>query len=119
MLAGGDITLRSVHSGPAAVAAVREKAPDLAILDLQIGSMGGMAVTLELRLEESGGRLPHVPVLMLLDRRADVFLARRSDAEGWLIKPLTPIKVRKAVRTVLAGDSFEDEAYRPASITAG
>ena len=25
---------------------------------------------------------------MLLDRDADVFLARRSDADGWLVKPL-------------------------------
>ena len=45
------------------------------VLDLQIGSMGGMAVTMALRLDESSGRLPHVPVLMLLDRVADVHLA--------------------------------------------
>src|SRR5262249_28328091 len=57
---------------------------DVALLDLQIGTMGGMAVCLDLRLEESGGRLPRVPVVMLLDRGADVFLAQRSAAEGWL-----------------------------------
>ena len=33
--------------------------PDLVILDLQIGNMGGVAVAIDLRLEESGGRLPH------------------------------------------------------------
>ena len=48
------------------------------MLDLQIGNMGGMAACMALHLEESGGRLPHLPVLMLLDRQADVFLARRS-----------------------------------------
>ena len=36
------------------------------VLDLQIGNMGGMATCLDLRLEESADRLPHVGVLMLL-----------------------------------------------------
>ena len=70
--------------------------PTSSIVDLQMGNMGGMAVCLELRLEESYGNLPHVPVLMLLDRRPDVFLARRSGAEGWIVKPLDPIRLRKA-----------------------
>ena len=81
---------------------------DVAVLDLQIGTMGGMAVTLDLRLEESGGRLPHVPVVMLLDRTADVFLAQRSAADGWLIKPLDAIRLRRALRTVLAGGQFTE-----------
>ena len=66
---------------------------DIAIFDLQIGSMGGMAVTMSLRLDESAGGVPHVPVLMLLDRVADVHLARRSGADGWLVKPLDPLRV--------------------------
>ena len=70
--------------------------PDLVVVDLQMGNMGGMAVCLELRLEESYGNLPHVPVLMLLDRRPDVFLAKRSGAEGWIVKPLDPIRLRRA-----------------------
>ena len=72
-----DDTIREVETGDAVPPAVRERRPDLVITDLQVGSMGGMAISLELRLEESGGRLPHVAVLMLCDRRADVFLARR------------------------------------------
>jgi CheY-like chemotaxis protein len=54
--------------------AVAEHHPDLVMLDLQIGNMGGFAVAIDLRLEESGGRLPHVPILLLLDRVADRFL---------------------------------------------
>ena len=108
------VTVREVDSGPAVVAAAKEARPDLAVLDLQIGNMGGMAVCLELRLEESAGRLDHVPVLMLLDRRADVFLARRSEAEGWLVKPIDPIRLRRAVRELLEGRPFHDDSYRPA-----
>jgi DNA-binding response OmpR family regulator len=84
-------------------------APDLAILDLQSGTMGGMAVTMDLRLDESGGRLPHIPILMLLDRTADVHLARRSGADGWLIKPLDPLRLARATETVSAGGVFTEE----------
>ena len=85
-----DITIREARSGPAVMAVVAESLPDLVVVDLQMGNMGGMAVCLELRLEASYGKLEHVPVLMLLDRRPDVFLARRSGAEGWVVKPLDP-----------------------------
>lgn len=81
---------------------------DVAIFDLQIGSMGGMAVTMSMRLDESSGRLPHVPVLMLLDRIADVHLAKRSGADGWLVKPLDPLRLRRAARAVLRGDTYRE-----------
>jgi CheY-like chemotaxis protein len=91
-----------------------EDLPDIAILDLQIGSMGGMAVTMDLRLDESSGRFPHIPVLMLLDRSTDVHLARRSGAEGWMIKPLDPLRLRRAVAAVLAGEPYREGLVAPA-----
>jgi DNA-binding response OmpR family regulator len=109
-------TFRELTRGAEVLPAVQEKTPDLAVLDLQIGKMGGMATCLDLRLEEGAGRLPHVPVLMLLDRRADVFLAKRSDADGWLVKPLDPMRVGRAVRRVLGGETYHDEAYRPVTV---
>ena len=66
------------------------------MLDLQIGSMGGMAVTMALRLDESPGALPHVPVLMLLDREADIHLAKRCAADRYLVKPLDPLTLKRA-----------------------
>lgn len=108
-----DASLREVTSGAAVLAAVVQALPELVVVDMQIASMGGMAVCLDLRLEESGGRIGHVPVLMLVDRRADVFLARRSGAEGWIVKPLDPMRLRKAVRALLAGGTYHDESYKP------
>ena len=102
-----------VRSGRQVTAAVAAHSPALVIVDLQMDAMGGMAVCLDLRLEESYGNLPHVPVLMLLDRRPDVFLARRSGAEGWLVKPLDPIRIRRAVAALLDGGTFFDESYLP------
>ncbi|HVE47606.1 MAG TPA: response regulator [Acidimicrobiales bacterium] len=111
-----DARTREVDSGFSVLTAVKQTLPDLVVVDMQIGNMGGMAVCLDLRLEESGGRIGHVPVLMLLDRRADVFLARRSGAEGWLVKPLDPMRLRKAIRALLAGETYHDESYKPAPV---
>ncbi len=86
--------------------AVAARTPDLVVLDLQSGSMGGIAVTMALRLDESSGRLPRVPVIVLLDRIADVHLARRSGADGWLIKPLDALRLRRAARAVSGGGTY-------------
>ena len=113
-----DITIVEARSGPDVMAQVAESMPDLVIVDMQMGNMGGMATTLELRLEASYGKLAHVPVLMLLDRRPDVFLARRSGAEGWLVKPLDPIRLRRSVAALLAGGTYHDQSYAPLSVVA-
>ncbi len=99
---GGEHTVHRVRRGAAVVAAVAELDPSLVLLDLQIGNMGGMAACLAVRQEEDMGRLEPRPVLMLLDREADEFLARRSSADGWLVKPINPMSLAKAVRAALA-----------------
>lgn len=112
-LGGTGTVVEEVASGDDALGAVHRDAPDILVVDLQITSMGGMAVCMDLRLDESVGAAAHVPVLMLLDRRADVFLARRSGAEGWVVKPLDPIRLRRAARALLGGGTFHDDSYMP------
>ncbi len=111
-----DVEVHEVISGSSVLWAVHEYDPELVIVDLQIGNMGGMAACMELRLEEGAGRIAQVPVLMLLDRRPDVFLARRAGADGWVVKPLDPIRLRKAIQALLDGGTYHDESYRPATV---
>jgi DNA-binding response OmpR family regulator len=87
---------------------VEQLQPELVVLDLQIGNMGGMATAITLRQEEQAGRIQPVKILMLLDREADVFLARRADADGWLIKPVDAFRLRKATAALLRGDSWTE-----------
>jgi DNA-binding response OmpR family regulator len=117
VVAGSGTAIRTVRSGPEVRLAVQQRRPDLVISDLQIGNMGGIAVAMDLRLEEGAGRTGHTAILLLLDRRADVFLARRSGADGWLIKPLDPIRLRRAVKALLAGEQYFDESYLPNPVT--
>jgi DNA-binding response OmpR family regulator len=111
---GGPDTSFTVCSDGRHVAGVVEakaaagEAVDIGIFDLQIGSMGGMAVTMALRLDATAGAVPDIPVLMLLDRIADVHLARRSGANGWLVKPIDPLRLRRAVKAVLAGQHYAE-----------
>jgi DNA-binding response OmpR family regulator len=103
-LCGPGFEVIEVERGHDVRKVVGEKKPDLVIVDLQIGNMGGMAVSLDLRLEESGGRLPHVPILLLLDREADKFLARRSTADAILVKPIDAGTLRRTVKNLLAAE---------------
>jgi CheY-like chemotaxis protein len=81
--------------------------PDLVVLDLQIGNMGGVAVAIDLRLEESGGRLPRARILLLLDRRDDAFIARRADVDLTLVKPVDAGILRRAAAPLLAEAAAE------------
>ncbi|HEX4083178.1 MAG TPA: response regulator [Acidimicrobiales bacterium] len=116
---GPDLQVVEAASGPEVVEAVLADPPDLVVVDMQMGNMGGMAVCLELRLDESYLDIRHVPVLMLLDRRPDVFLARRSGAEGWLVKPLDPLRLRRATAALLDGGTYADDAYQPVPVLVG
>ena len=88
--------------------AIKQRTPDLAVLDLQCGSMGAMAVTMDLRLDHSDGRAPSVPVLMLLDRVAEVHLAKRSGSQGWLMKPLDSLRLRRAANAIASGEVWHE-----------
>lgn len=101
-------TIRRVHAGADVLPAAQAETPDLIILDMQIGNLGGIATCLDIRLEEGKDRLPPLPVLMLLDRDADIFLAQRSQADGWLIKPVDAFRIRRAARALLDGGEFKE-----------
>jgi CheY-like chemotaxis protein len=101
------------RSGQETLRVVGKEKPDLAILDMQIGNMGGIAICMDLRLEESAHRLDYIPVLLLLDRAADIFLARRAGAEAWLIKPLDSFRLRRAAEVAEQGEPYQEGVPQP------
>jgi DNA-binding response OmpR family regulator len=107
-LGGPDTSFTVCREGRLVSDLVEHGNVDVVITDLQIGSMGGMAVAMALRLDASVGSVPLVPIVMLLDRAADVYLAQRSGAESWLIKPLDALRLRRAVNAAVAGESYTE-----------
>ncbi|MCX6542474.1 MAG: response regulator [Actinobacteria bacterium] len=110
-LSGPETSFTVCRNGRDVTDVVMARTPDIAILDLQSGSMGGMAVAMNLRHDESSGAMPRVPILMVLDRQADVFLARRSGADSWIVKPLDALSIKRGVACALtpALDDTDDE----------
>jgi DNA-binding response OmpR family regulator len=115
-LGGPETSFTVVRNGNLVSKVVADRSPDLVITDLQVGTMGGFAITLALHHDESAGVLPHVPVVMLLDRDADVYVAQRSMAEAWLIKPLDALRLRRAMTAALAGETYHEGVPTPPTI---
>jgi len=82
--------------------AVEQIQPGVVIVDLQIGSMGGMAVARTIREAEFLEEIPPTSIVLLLDRTADEFLAGRAAADAWVIKPFTPQQLRSAIANATA-----------------
>lgn len=76
--------------------------PDAVIIDLQVGSMGGMAIARELHQKAALAEQDEIPVVLLLDRAADSFLAKRAGVAGWVTKPFTAHDLRTAVENAIA-----------------
>lgn len=90
------------HTDPTTVAmTVAEGDVDAVVVDLQVAAMGGMAVARSVRENSTVRGSDPVPVVLLLDRTADTFLAGRSSAAGWVVKPFTAQQLRGAVEGAL------------------
>lgn len=121
-LATDDCQVLRVRKGADVLPVVVAKDPDLVILDLQIGNMGGIATCLAIRQEEGAMRLSPRPVALLLDREADVFLAQEARADGWMVKPLASLRLRRMAKRLLAGEVHQEgvpEAEQAAGTAAG
>ena len=101
-LSDPDTVIREVEDPRRASDVAKEFQPEVVIVDLQVGSMGGMAVSRALREAEFAGEIPTPSIVLLLDRSADEFLARRAAADGWLVKPFTPQQLRTTIASAAA-----------------
>ena len=94
------------HASPRTLTdVVGEFEPDVAVIDLQVASMGGMAMARALREAALAPGFPEVPVVLLLDRSADAFLAKRAAAAAWLTKPFNAADLRSIVAGVLSAEA--------------
>lgn len=83
---------------------------DAVIIDLQVGSKGGMAVVRAIR--QATDVLSRPRTVLLLDRSADRFLARRAGADAAVLKPVNAAELRSAIGMVPVtpgGGGLEEE----------
>lgn len=92
-LAVGGWQIEVVTDSRQAVAVVNEQRPHAVIVDMQVGSKGGMAVVRAIR--QDADLRPRL--VMLLDRSADSFIARRAGADASVLKPIRAHELRLAL----------------------
>lgn len=97
-----EMTLDWVKDPRAVTDRILANPPHLALVDFQVGSMGGMALTRKIRETADHNQLGTIPVILLLDRQSDRFLAKRAGAVAGLIKPFTPQRIQAQVEAVLS-----------------
>ena len=83
--------------GPAALTAVRQRHPDLVVLDLGLPGLDGLDVTRQLRRDST------IPIVMLTarDDELDKLLGLELGADDYLTKPFSPRELVARVRAVL------------------
>jgi DNA-binding response OmpR family regulator len=96
-----DITWLEAATADEVVERVHNDPPDLLILDGEADKVGGMGLSRQLK--EETYECP--PVLVLLGRPQDAWLASWSDADVAVSRPLDPVAVREAVTGLLAGSA--------------
>ena len=70
----------------AALDAMRDRPPDVVVVDLQTGSAGGFGLARDMR---GAPALAEVPVLILIERAQDGWLGVQSGADRSRLKPLS------------------------------
>ncbi|NTU85961.1 MAG: response regulator transcription factor [Chloroflexales bacterium] len=90
-------------NGREAVALCREACPDLAILDIRMPELDGLAATAAIRADS-----PHVRVMIVtMHENPDYLLeALRAGASGYVLKDASRRTFLMAVRQVLRGEAF-------------
>ena len=68
-----------------AMGSMKDVTPDVVVVDIQSGSAGGFSLAREM---SQTARLADVPILMLLERMQDEWLARQAGAARSALKPI-------------------------------
>jgi two-component system response regulator DesR len=105
-----------VGRGDEVVSAARASSPDIALLDIEMPGMDGLAATALLRDE-----LPQVKVIILTTFGRTGYLRRAMDngASGFLMKDAPATELARAIRQVLAGGRAVDSNLAIAALSEG
>jgi two-component system response regulator DesR len=105
-----------VGRGDEVLAAAREHAPDVALLDIEMPGRDGIEAARELAAE-----LPAVRAVVLTTFGRPGFLRRAMEvgAAGFLVKDAPVAELAKAIRAVVAGERVIDRELAAAALALG
>jgi two-component system, NarL family, response regulator len=91
------------RNGREAVAAFRNLAPDVTLMDLAMPELDGVAAIIEIKRAFPDAR---IIVLTTYDGDQDIFRALENGARGYLLKDCSTAQLAEAIRTVHKGGSY-------------
>jgi DNA-binding NarL/FixJ family response regulator len=103
LAASGIDVVGEAADGAEAVAIVRERRPDVVLMDIRMPAMDGLEATRRVLAESPGCR---VLMLTTFDLDRYVYDALAAGASGFLLKDVTPEHLVAAVRLVGTGDAL-------------
>lgn len=123
LAARGIDVLASAADGREAVEQVRRHRPDVALMDIRMPVLDGIAATAEIT---RSGSTTRVLVLTTYDLDSYVYRALQAGAAGFLLKATPPDRLVAGIETVAAGEALlapsltrrliEDHVSRPAPV---
>jgi len=93
-----DIEVSFVLDSREALRSLPEIAPSVVVVDLQTGSAGGYGLARDMSADVRWAR---VPVIMLLERDQDAWLARQAGARIAITKPVAAGRIIEGIRAVV------------------
>jgi chemosensory pili system protein ChpA (sensor histidine kinase/response regulator) len=83
-------------------AQLEERTPSAVVVDLHAGSAGGFALARDMSYD---ARFSNIPVVILLDRSHDGWLARQAGASLYRIKPVDAVELARDLRELVTARS--------------
>jgi len=105
-LESADYAVSLAASGEAGLALAKKQPPDLALVDLRLGGMDGLAVTRALAQDAPGVQVILMTAYATIDNAVE---AMRAGASDYLAKPFTPAAVKHVVARVLDAARMRQE----------
>lgn len=111
----GIVVVEQVADGSAAIDAVQRHRPDVAVLDVRMPGVDGIAATRSIRdgLPGQLGPAPGILLLTTFDTDEAVYDGVRSGAAGFLLKHAVTADLVAAVKAIAAGRGWLDPTVVP------
>jgi DNA-binding NarL/FixJ family response regulator len=104
-LAGETDVVGEAPDGILGLELIRKERPDVAIIDIGLPGMDGVALTQRVRAELP---LTHVVILTMIDLEEEVIAALAAGADAYCLKSSEPERIVEAVRIAREGGAYFD-----------
>jgi DNA-binding response OmpR family regulator len=92
-----EVTVSFALDSRGALRTLEREEPSVVVVDMQTGNAGGYAMARDMA---ETTRFANVPLLILLERDQDAWLARKAGATAFRTKPLRPGQLAREVMTL-------------------